>query len=228
MYYILSIILSLLISFHIYFTSSRYHNWIGISIANCPEKMVHAIYMASFLLIHWSQMMHICISKFSIIGSDNGLSPSRSQAIIQTNAGILLIRTSGANFEEIMSEICIFPFKKMHLKLPSGKMAAILSRLQWVPTIVYNMVLLSFIDIVTPVSILLKVDFANVISKTRRTMNYPAKFGHRRMYHIVPVELHFWVQRLIHILFLRLMCYIQCHVILHRDTKRFDTWLSSI
>ena len=34
---------------------------------------------------------HICISKLNIIGSDNGLSPGRHQAIIWTNAGILLI-----------------------------------------------------------------------------------------------------------------------------------------
>ena len=33
-------------------------------------------------------MMHICISKLTIIGSDNGLSPGRGQeAIIWTNAG---------------------------------------------------------------------------------------------------------------------------------------------
>ena len=36
-------------------------------------------------------MTHICVSKLSIIGSDNGLSPDRRQAIIWTNAGIFLI-----------------------------------------------------------------------------------------------------------------------------------------
>ena len=39
--------------------------------------------------------MHICISKQAIIGSDNGLAPGRHQAIIWTNAGILLIHTLG-------------------------------------------------------------------------------------------------------------------------------------
>ena len=34
--------------------------------------------------------MHVCISNLTIIGSDNGLSPGRRQAIIWTNAGILL------------------------------------------------------------------------------------------------------------------------------------------
>ena len=55
------------------------------------------------------------------IGSDNGLSPGRRQAIIWTNAGILLIWTLGTNFNEILSEIHIFPFKKLHLKMSSAK-----------------------------------------------------------------------------------------------------------
>ena len=65
--------------------------------------------------------MHICVSKLTIIGSYNGLSPGRRQAIIWTNAGILLIRTSGTNFSEIFSEIHTFSFKKMHLSMSSVK-----------------------------------------------------------------------------------------------------------
>ena len=65
--------------------------------------------------------MHICIGKQTIIGSDNGLSPGRRQAIIWTNAGILLIRTLGTNFSEILTEICASSFKKMHLKMLSVK-----------------------------------------------------------------------------------------------------------
>ena len=42
-------------------------------------------------LTHWGRVTHICVSKLSITGSDNGLSPGRRQAIIWTNAGILLI-----------------------------------------------------------------------------------------------------------------------------------------
>ena len=45
------------------------------------------------------------------------LSPGRRQAIIWTNAGILLIRTLGTNFSAILSEIRAFSFKKMHLKM---------------------------------------------------------------------------------------------------------------
>ena len=66
-------------------------------------------------------MTHICISKQTIIGSDNGLSPGRRQDIIRTNAAVLLIWTVGTNFSEILSEIHIFSFKKMHLKMSSAK-----------------------------------------------------------------------------------------------------------
>ena len=66
-------------------------------------------------------MTHICVSKLTIIGSDNGLSPGRRQAIIRTNAGILLIRSIGTNFSEILNEIYTFSFEKMHLKMPFAK-----------------------------------------------------------------------------------------------------------
>ena len=43
-------------------------------------------------------------------------SPGRRQAIIWTNAGILLIWPLGTNFNEILIEIHTFSFKKMRLK----------------------------------------------------------------------------------------------------------------
>ena len=70
-------------------------------------------------LTHWGRVTHICVSKLTIIGSDNGLSPGRRQGIIWTNAGILLIRTLGTNFSEILG--VIHSFSKMHLKLSSAK-----------------------------------------------------------------------------------------------------------
>ena len=70
------------------------------------------------LLTHWGRVRHICVSKLTTIGSDNGLSPDRRQAIIWTNAGILLIRT---NFRDFLSEIQEFLLEKMHLKMLSGK-----------------------------------------------------------------------------------------------------------
>ena len=66
-------------------------------------------------------MTHICVSKIIIIGSDNGLSPGWRQAIIRTNARILLIGPLGINFSEILIEINIFSFKKMQLKILSAK-----------------------------------------------------------------------------------------------------------
>ena len=44
--------------------------------------------------------MHICINKLTIIGSNNDLVPGWCQAIIETNAGILLIEPIGTNFSE--------------------------------------------------------------------------------------------------------------------------------
>ena len=72
-------------------------------------------------LTHWGRVTYICVSKLTTTGSDNGLSPGRRQAIIWTNDGILLIRTLGTNFSEILGEILSFSFKKMHLKMSSAK-----------------------------------------------------------------------------------------------------------
>ena len=67
-------------------------------------------------LTHWGRMTHICSSELTIIGSDNGLSPGRRQAIIWTNAGISLIGPLGTNFNENSIEIHTLSLKKIHLK----------------------------------------------------------------------------------------------------------------
>ena len=72
-------------------------------------------------LTHWGRVTHICVGKLTITGSDNGLSPDRRQAIIRTNAGLLLIGPLGTNFNEILIEILTFSFKKMHFKVSSAK-----------------------------------------------------------------------------------------------------------
>ena len=56
-------------------------------------------------LTHWGRVTHICVNKLTIIGSDNGLSPGRRQAIIWTNDWILLIGPLGTNFSDILIEI---------------------------------------------------------------------------------------------------------------------------
>ena len=72
-------------------------------------------------LTHWGRVTHICVSKINSVGSDNGLSPGRRQAIIWTITGILLIGPLGTNFSEILIGIQTFSFKKMHLKMSSAK-----------------------------------------------------------------------------------------------------------
>ena len=73
------------------------------------------------LLTHWGRTTRICVSKLTIIASDNGLSPGRRQAIIWNNAEILSIGLLGTNFNEILIGIQTFSFKKMHLKVSSAK-----------------------------------------------------------------------------------------------------------
>ena len=85
--------------------------------------------LVSVFLTHQGPVTHICVGNLTIIGSDNGLSPGRRQAIIWTNAAILLIGPLGTNFSEISIEMQTFSFKKMRLKVSS---AAILPRPQCV------------------------------------------------------------------------------------------------
>ena len=72
-------------------------------------------------LTHWDWVTHTCVSKLTIIGSDNGLAPGRRQTIIWTNDVILLIGPLGTNFNEILIGIQTFSFEKMHLKMSSAK-----------------------------------------------------------------------------------------------------------
>ena len=75
-------------------------------------NMVSFLQLAAWPLTHWGQVTHICISKLTIIGSNNGLSPGWHQAIILTNVGILLIGPLGTNLSKIFIKIHTFSFKK--------------------------------------------------------------------------------------------------------------------
>ena len=75
---------------------------------------------------------YICVGNLTVIGFDNGLSPGRCQAIIWTNTGIVLIGPLGTNSSEILIDIYTFSFKKMHLKMSSGKWGPFFSRPQCV------------------------------------------------------------------------------------------------
>ena len=80
-------------------------------IAGYPQSTTDVAFLDLYLT-HWGRVMHICVSKQTIIGW--------RQAIIWTYAGMLLIGPLGSNFSEILIEIYIFSFKKMHLKMSSG------------------------------------------------------------------------------------------------------------
>ena len=72
-------------------------------------------------------MIHICV-----ISSDNALPAGLHQAIIWTNAGMLLIEHLGTDFSEILIEIRTFVLTNLYLKVSSAKVAAILPRPQGV------------------------------------------------------------------------------------------------
>ena len=74
-----------------------------------------------FCLTLWGSVTHVCISKLTIIGSDNGVPPGGSQVIIWTTDETLLIETLGTNFSEILNEIHTFSFKKIHSKMSPVK-----------------------------------------------------------------------------------------------------------
>ena len=86
-----------LISSFIFLPLASFTMEVNMSLAKCPLKTNG--YLANCwltsLLTHWGRVTHICVGKLTIIGSDNGLSPGRRQAIIWTYAGILLIGPLG-------------------------------------------------------------------------------------------------------------------------------------
>ena len=100
------------------------YSYLSISIYCICENLMPQLSCAnsSLLLIHCGRVMHICISKLTVIGSDKSLSPDqRCPAIIWTNAEILLIGPLGTNLSEILIKIHTFTFTKIHLKILSGE-----------------------------------------------------------------------------------------------------------
>ena len=113
-------------------------------------------------ITHWSRVTHICVGNLTIIVANNGLSPGRRQAIIWTNAGILLIEPLGTSLSEILIEILPFSFKKMRLKVssatwrPSCLDLNVMMCHQWagtipIPTWLWNMTFLNWLNITFPV-----------------------------------------------------------------------------
>ena len=95
--------------------------------ANLSIAVLNKLISGNVSLTHWGRVKHICVTKLTIIGSDNGLSPGRRQTMIWTNAGILFTGALGTNASEIWIEIYTFwnTFENV-----VWKRAAILSRPQ--------------------------------------------------------------------------------------------------
>ena len=109
-------------NFQVQLLKRSWYKVIGLTMQIGNDLVVASNYTGEWLsLTHWGRVTHICVSDLPDIGSDNGLSPGRRQAIISTNAGLLLIRTLWTNSSEIFSEINTFSFKKMCLKISSAK-----------------------------------------------------------------------------------------------------------
>ena len=105
-----------------------HHEWIwmktspGITNHLLVDYKLHIDgFVSSISLTHRGLVTHICVSNLTIIGSDNGLSPGRRQAVFWSNDGILLNGTIGTIFSELLIKILIFLFKKVHLKVSSAK-----------------------------------------------------------------------------------------------------------
>ena len=88
---------------------------------------VHALtnmtqsYYTCAVLTHWGRVMHICVGNLTTIRSDNGLSPGRRQAIIRTKCWNIVNSNLRNKFQWNLKRNSLFSFKKMHLKMSSGK-----------------------------------------------------------------------------------------------------------
>ena len=101
----------------------KWKEWFRVQVPEAFQEVVCVQLSERCPLIYWGRVTHICVSKLTTTGSDNGLSPGRRQAIIWTNAGILSVGLLGWNFSELLIEIQNFSFICVICE-----MAAILSR----------------------------------------------------------------------------------------------------
>ena len=92
-------------------------NQVQLAIWDVAEHCLHLCMTITWQTRHQRVKLSRCVVKLTIIGSDSDL----SQAIIWTNAGVLLNGPLGTNFIEILIGIQIFSLKKMHLKMSSAK-----------------------------------------------------------------------------------------------------------
>ena len=98
---------------------------VNSSFYNASDEFGPTFAQGSNQLTHCGRVTHICVGKLTTIGSDNGLSPERRQAITWTNVGILLNKLQwNVNRYIFIQEN---PFENV-----VWEMAVVLSRPQWV------------------------------------------------------------------------------------------------
>ena len=73
--------------------------------------------MRVYTKLHWSRETRICVSTLNIVGSDNSLSHGRRQAIIWTNAGILLTVPWGQNWTAALNAFANSTAIKIHISI---------------------------------------------------------------------------------------------------------------
>ena len=110
----------------------NYLSILGLKLIHVSKRAtvdIRAITLLSQYLTHWGRVTHICVTKLTIIDSDDGLSPGQFQAIIWTNARIVSIRPLAINLNEILIEMFIHVNALENCVL---KMTTILFLPQWV------------------------------------------------------------------------------------------------
>ena len=88
-----------------------------IYIWKCLQNVGH--FVQASMWTYWGRVMYICVSRLTIIGSDNGLTPGRHQAIMWTIAGKLFIGPLGFHWN--LNQNSYILIQEMHLKMSSRK-----------------------------------------------------------------------------------------------------------
>ena len=94
-------------------SSAKFWPFVSISICHWKSYWYKVIQLpvdilsVYHVLTKWRRFTHICTSKLTIIGSDNGLSPT-----VWTSAGILLIGPLATNFRETIIKFIHFKPRK--------------------------------------------------------------------------------------------------------------------
>ena len=106
-------------------SNSRNHPSVNTSFQNGHSRRICRTYSETqylqLVLTQWDRVTYTCVRNIVIIASNNSLSPGRCQAIIWTNAKILLIGRSWINFNGILIEINTSSFTKIHLRISPAK-----------------------------------------------------------------------------------------------------------